>query len=167
MDACRRRKNRFRSLWWRWLIPDAPSDFNIAGKIECDRPCNVRVGHGVVWNEGVYINARGSVVMGDRVHLSPYVRINTGALDLDQPGRVHKTQPVRIGNDVWIATGVIINPGVTIHDGVVVGAGAVVTRDLPPFTLCVGVPAKPIRDLPELPQAPNGPHQEIPHSPAS
>lgn len=59
--------------------------------------------------------------------------------------RWRKDQPCTIGNDVWIGHGAIILPGVTIGDGAVVGAGAVVSKDVAPYTIVVGVPAKPIR----------------------
>lgn len=52
---------------------------------------------------------------------------------------------VTIGHDVWIGHGVTITAGVTIGDGAVVGAGAVVTKDVDPYTIVGGVPAKPIR----------------------
>lgn len=50
-----------------------------------------------------------------------------------------------IGNDVWIGYEAVILSGVTIGDGAVIGARAVVTRDVPPYTIVGGVPAKPIR----------------------
>lgn len=52
---------------------------------------------------------------------------------------------VNIGNDVWIGTRAMIFDGVTIGDGAVIGAGAAVTKDVPPYAIVGGVPAKIIR----------------------
>lgn len=60
--------------------------------------------------------------------------------------------PTVIGNDVWIGAGATILRGVTVGDGAVVAAGSVVTRDVAPYSIVGGVPARPIRDrfAPEL-----------------
>ena len=50
-----------------------------------------------------------------------------------------------IGNDVWIGSNVIVRSGVNIGDGAVIGTGSVVTKDIPPYTIVVGNPAKPIK----------------------
>lgn len=55
-------------------------------------------------------------------------------------------KPVIIGNDVWIGDKVTILPGVHIGDGCVIGAGAVVTRDIPPYSIAAGVPARVLRN---------------------
>lgn len=52
---------------------------------------------------------------------------------------------VKVGNDVWIGVRSMIMGGVTIGDGAVIGAGAIVTKDIPPYAVAVGVPAKVIR----------------------
>jgi len=52
---------------------------------------------------------------------------------------------ISIGSDVWIGSNVIILSGVTIGDGAVIGAGAVVTKDIPPYAVAAGVPAKVIK----------------------
>jgi acetyltransferase-like isoleucine patch superfamily enzyme len=58
----------------------------------------------------------------------------------------HTTKgPIRIGNDVWIGMNALILSGVTIGDGAVVGAGAVVTKDVPPYAIVVGSPAKLVK----------------------
>ncbi len=56
-----------------------------------------------------------------------------------------RRQRCTIGHDVWIGHGAIVMPGVSVGTGAVVGAGAVVTKDVPPYAIAVGVPAKPIR----------------------
>ena len=53
---------------------------------------------------------------------------------------------VTIGHDVWIGHGATVTAGVTVGTGAVIGAGAVVTKDVAPYTLVGGVPAKPIRE---------------------
>lgn len=56
-----------------------------------------------------------------------------------------KAHRVTLGNDVWIGHGAVILPGVTIGTGAGIGAGAVVSKDVPPFAIVGGVPAKQIR----------------------
>jgi hypothetical protein len=56
-----------------------------------------------------------------------------------------RAHPVVLGDDIWIGHGAILLPGVKIGTGAVVGAGAVVTKDVRPFIIVAGVPAKPLR----------------------
>ena len=65
--------------------------------------------------------------------------------DLVEDGNHEELVRTHIGNDVWIGAGACVRAGVTIGDGAVIGAGAVVTSDVPPYTICAGVPARPIR----------------------
>lgn len=60
----------------------------------------------------------------------------------------HKRRPIsriKVGHDVWIGRSAIILPGVTVGNGAVVGAGAIVTRDVPPYAVVAGNPARLIR----------------------
>ncbi len=59
----------------------------------------------------------------------------------------HKSEEERVflGNDVWVGSHVLINGGVTVGHGAVIGAGAVVVKDVPPYAIVGGVPAKVIR----------------------
>ncbi|UWQ90361.1 chloramphenicol acetyltransferase [Rhodobacteraceae bacterium M382] len=66
--------------------------------------------------------------------------------DMDQTFMAHrKSRRTRIGNDTWIGHGAVIRPDITIGDGAVVATQAVVTRNVAPYTIVAGVPAKPIR----------------------
>ncbi|WP_391120346.1 CatB-related O-acetyltransferase [Psychrobacillus sp. L3] len=58
---------------------------------------------------------------------------------------ISSNEEIIIGNDVWIGANVVVLPGVTIGDGAVIGAGAIVTKDVPPYSIVVGVPAKVIK----------------------
>ena len=101
-------------------------------------------------NKGVFLLAKDTISIGRNSTLAYQVTILTSA----NPHGPHNmlsaiypamTAPVMIQNDVWIGARAVILPGVTIGQCSVVAAGAVVTKDVPPFTLVAGVPAKPVK----------------------
>ncbi|HVY06904.1 MAG TPA: CatB-related O-acetyltransferase [Burkholderiales bacterium] len=73
------------------------------------------------------------------VSTSPVFLQYTGTYRVNSKGNIH------VGNDVWIGHGVIVLSGVRIGDGAVVGAGAVVTRDVAPYAIVAGTPARVIK----------------------
>lgn len=79
-----------------------------------------------------------------RFHQKYFKSLHPGELRRP-PSRTRTKGDVKIGHDVWIGKDVFISSGVTIGDGCVVGARSVVTKDLPPFSVCVGTPCKPIK----------------------
>lgn len=94
----------------------------------------------------------GRITIGDYVSVAPDVfitasdyRFQAGTRFREQPKR---EQDVTLGNDVWLGTRVVVTAGVHIGDGCIVGAGAVVTHDLPPGCIAVGVPARVVAERP-------------------
>lgn len=65
-------------------------------------------------------------------------------------------RPVVIGDDCWIGGGTIILPGVTVGKGCTVAAGSVVSKDIPPWSVAMGSPARVVKKVQELPDLPPG-----------
>ena len=75
-----------------------------------------------------------------------YSKLSQAGVTFSDRNYFEELLPVTIGNDVWIGAGAIILDGVTIGDGAVIAAGAVVVRDVEPYSIVGGVPAKLIRN---------------------
>ncbi len=100
-------------------------------------------------NRDCCLDVRGGITIGENVSVSPEVAILTAAHSVVDPLFRVEMQPVVIEDHVWIGTRATILGGVTLGRGSVVAAGAVVTRDVPPFTIVGGVPARPVGRRPE------------------
>lgn len=91
-----------------------------------------------------------TVIIGDRVAIAQRVTIVT-ASDPNYSRLYEHIPPIRgkvlIEDDAWIGAGVILLPDITVGRGSIVAAGAVVNRDVPPFTVVGGVPARVIKTL--------------------
>ena len=113
-------------------------------------PC-LTIGDHVRCVGGCRITCAGRIKIEDDVLLGPEVFItdHNHGMEPNYPGG-YSCQPiiikdVRIGRGVWLGQRVCIMPGVTIGEHSIIGAGSVVTKDVPPFTLAAGVPAKSIK----------------------
>ena len=104
----------------------------------------VSIGDHTVINRDCCLDARGPLRIGRNVSISAYSRILTNEHDINDPGFPVTVDAVTIGDYVSIGVNATILPGVTIGEGAVIAAGAVVTRDVEPYTVVGGVPAKPI-----------------------
>jgi acetyltransferase-like isoleucine patch superfamily enzyme len=101
-------------------------------------------GKGVGANHGLEIVCEQSITIGDDCLIGSRVTIRDS--DGHSIGGASQSAPVRIGDHVWIATGVTIMPGVTIGDGAIVASGAIVTKDVPARTVVAGIPARVVRE---------------------
>jgi galactoside O-acetyltransferase len=111
----------------------------------------IRIGDNVNMNNNVMINARGKglISIGNSVLIGPnaVIRSNNHSFDrTDMPIREQGVVrgEITIEDDVWIAANAVILPDVRVGKGAIVAAGAVVTKDVAPFTIVGGVPARPI-----------------------
>lgn len=86
------------------------------------------------------------ITLGERVVISQYSYLCGATHDFELRNRPLIPMPITIGAGTWIAADVFVAPGVTIGEESVVGARSSVFTDLPSWKVCVGSPAKPIRD---------------------
>ncbi|WP_406531688.1 sugar O-acetyltransferase [Methanobrevibacter sp.] len=122
----------------------------IAKRFCFDNGKNIHIGSNFTANFNLTILDIKEVYIGDNVMIGPNTTITTVGHPLSpKDRRAHLAQgsEIRIGNDVWLGANVTILPGVTIGDNVVIGAGAVVTKDIPPNSLALGVPARVVKEL--------------------
>lgn len=132
------------------LLGKIGNHFIIHSPFHCDFGTNITIGENFIANFNLTILDETRVTIGDNVFIGPNVSIYTvtHALDISQRNEgLMQARPVTIGNNVWVCGNCVILPGVSIGEGCVIGAGSVVTRDIPPHTLAVGNPCRPLRPI--------------------
>jgi len=97
------------------------------------------------------LDDKNNVIIEDHVTIAPRVTLVTSSYPNASRLRQYvpeATGAIMINEDAWIGAGAIILPNITIGEGAIVGAGSVVTKDVSPYTIVVGSPARPISKLP-------------------
>ena len=113
----------------------------------------VRIGAGTFLNMGVMVASQNLVSIGQHCMLANGCYVTDSSHRYDDPDRPVPWQgfiskgPTRIGDNVWCGVNVVVTSGVTIGRRCVIGANSVVTTDIPPFSVAVGVPARVIRTI--------------------
>ena len=138
----------FRS-WRVWLV----SFFGLKNKgeiavfpsVKIWAPWNIALGKHVALDESVNLYSVDRITIGSKVAISREAFICTASHDITKPNRPLITAPITICDGVWIGARAIILPGVTIGEGAIVAAGAVVTKDVEPWTVVGGNPARFIK----------------------
>jgi len=134
----------FRALCGRLILDRCGRDVNIERGSVFSHTVEIGDHSGI----GLRSSLQGKVIIGNDVMMGPECMIyaRNHAFDrTDVPMRMQgfaPEQPVVIGDDVWIGGRVTILPGVSIGNGAVIGAGAVVTKDVPPYAIVGGNPAR-------------------------
>jgi maltose O-acetyltransferase len=148
--------NRTRAWLYRVFGVKVGASALIMGRIDLEGPGRVwerlSIGAECQITTPFYADLNGSITIGRGVSLGHHVVCITASHETGWATRrcgVCVPQPIVIEDGCWIGARATILPGVTVGRGSVVAAGAVVTADVPPNTLVGGVPAKPIKTLPE------------------
>lgn len=111
----------------------------------------LKIGDGTIIGDNALLAAQRGLTIGKNVNLSSNVSIYSGAHDHRDPyfrSTAATTRPITIGDRVWIGSNAIILTGVNIGEGAVVCAGAVVTKDVEPYTVVAGIPARKVNERP-------------------
>ncbi|WP_338208977.1 sugar O-acetyltransferase [Lactiplantibacillus paraxiangfangensis] len=122
---------------------------------------HISLGDDVFINGNCFFQDSNRITLGDRVIIAPDTKFYCGEHSLDATKRfgtrpdgsrylITYTEPITVGNDVWIGGNVTVIGGVHIGNNVIIAAGAVVTRDVSDNCVAGGVPAKVIKPLPAL-----------------
>jgi acetyltransferase-like isoleucine patch superfamily enzyme len=115
---------------------------------EVRHPAAVEIGDNTIIGHGAILDGRHGIRIGNNVNFSTGVWIWTVQHDHNDPLFGDVGGPVVIEDNAWVSCRTVILPGVTIGEGAVVAAGAVVTKNVQPYTVVGGVPAKKLADRP-------------------
>lgn len=136
---------RFASTLYRGGLSGVSKKCSIARTVRIDYPWNFSIGDSSSVGERTWIYCLDKIVIGKNCCIGNDVRLLAGSHDVSSASFNLVTDSIIIGDNVWIATGVYVIPGVTIGEGAVVAAGSVVTKDVEPWTVVGGNPAKFIK----------------------
>lgn len=109
-----------------------------------NQPNNIAIGEGTIIGDHAFLDGREKITIGNHVDIASSVMIYSGKHDYESEDFKPVFSPVVIEDYVFIGPRVIVQPGVTICKGAIVAAGAVVAKDVPPYAIVGGVPAKVI-----------------------
>lgn len=122
-----------------------PLTHSIYSTAEIWAPWNLELGNSVALSQHTNIYSVDKIRIGDNSVISREAFLCTASHDISSPIMELITAPITIGSNCWICARAVILPGVTIGDGAVIAAGSVVTKDVDPWTVVGGNPARFIK----------------------
>ena len=108
-------------------------------------PWNLTVGDWSAIGEDAFLYNLGQITLGQRVTLSQRAHLCAGTHDYNDPTMPLLKPPITIGDQAWICADAFVGPGITVGQGAVVGARAVVVKNVEPWTVVAGNPARQIK----------------------
>ena len=108
-------------------------------------PWNLTAGDWCALGEETFIYNLGPVTLGEKVTISHRAQLCAGTHDYTRPDLPLLKPPIIIENQAWVCADAFIGPGVTVGEGAIIGARAVAMKNVAPWTIVAGNPAKPIR----------------------
>lgn len=134
----------FRKMWLRLIGMKIGRYSQIDMGVKYHVPRYVKIGQSTHVNRGCFFDAKGRITIGDNVSISMNVALCSGGHKVNDPYFGPDHRPIVVEDYVWIGINATVMHGVTIGKGAVVAAGAVVTKDVEPYTVVAGVPARKI-----------------------
>lgn len=135
----------------RRLLAGLGEGSEVLPRFQCDYGTQITIGADCFVNYDAIFLDCATITVGDNVQIGPRVQLLTALHPVDdyaaRRAGVESAAPIVVGDNVWLAAGVIVCPGVTIGDDAVIGAGSVVTRDIPARVLAAGNPCRVLREL--------------------
>lgn len=113
-------------------------------------PRNLAMGRHSTLGHGVHCYSMAPIALGEFVTVSQRAHLCAGTHETATAAMQLIARPIRIGSNAWIAAEAFVGPGVTVGEGAVLGARGVATRDLAPWTINAGNPARKLRDRPNF-----------------
>ena len=101
------------------------------------------------FNSCCYIQGRNGIIIGNNVRIGPGVGLISANHNLNDYDKWDKTEPIRIGDNVWIGMNSVVLPGVKIGSNVVIGANSVVDKDIPDNSIALGNPCRVVKRKPD------------------
>ncbi len=140
--------DEIREIMKRLIGKKVDESFRLFPPFYTDFGKNIHIGKDVFINSSCHFQDQGGIQIGDGAFIGHNVVLATINHDLNpRNNRKNIYAPIVIGNHVWIGSNATILQGVTIGEWAVVAAGAVVTKDVPPFSVVGGVPAKVLKTI--------------------
>ena len=138
-----------RRVFYRWAGITIGSGSTIHEGARFYNPRNISIAKDTIIGEFAVLDGREKLHIGNHVDIASEVMIYNSQHDINNQDFKAVSEPVIIEDYVFIGPRAILLPGVTLGKGAIVAAGAVVTKDVPPFTIVGGVPAKVIGERQE------------------